>query len=323
MQSYTDLHRRVSPSVVSIYVRRDEPGPAAGSGFVYDADGHVVTNQHVVGTADEADVRFSDGTWTTGRVVGRDAHTDLAVLHVPDVAPDADPLPLATDPPEPGQPVAAFGNPLGLDGTVTTGIVSGTNRSSPSGNGFSIPDTVQTDAAINPGNSGGPLVTTNGEVVGVNRAKRGDNIGFAVSAAVVERVVPDLVSDGAYRHPFLRIATVDVSPAVAEANGLDDTDGVLVVAVRDGPAHGALVGCRGETELRGRRVPVGGDVIVGVAGERVHSHEELMRHLLIETRPGEPVDVAVVRDGRDVTETLVLGERPTTDSNRSRNVPVR
>ncbi len=183
--TFEQLYHETIPSVVSIYVDSDHRRPGgAGSGFVYDAE-HVITNQHVVGTVEEVDLRFSDDSWSVGRVIGTDPHTDLAAIRVDDLPADAVPLPTAENPPNPGEPVAALGNPMGLDGTITTGIVSGVNRSSPTGSGFTIPDTVQTDAPINPGNSGGPLVTLERDVVGVNRAKAGENIGFAISAAVV------------------------------------------------------------------------------------------------------------------------------------------
>lgn len=313
-KTYEQLYRDTIPSVVSIYVtpRNVARGARAGtgSGFVYDDDGHVVTNQHVVGSADEVELRFSNGHWRTGHVVGRDSNTDLAVVQVTDLPEYAKPLPVATGEPKPGQQVAALGNPMGLDGTITAGIVSGTNRSLPTGNGFVIPDTVQTDAAINPGNSGGPLLTPDGEVVGVNRARQGDGIGFAISAAIVSRVVPDLVAKGQYRHPFLKISTIDVSPVVAEANELGETDGILVVDVRLGPASGALLGCDAVRTLRGREIPVGGDVIVGVDGQPVRSHEELMRYLITETHPGEKVEVELIRRGQPITEIVTLGERP-------------
>ncbi|WP_266080251.1 S1C family serine protease [Haladaptatus caseinilyticus] len=316
-KTYEQLYEKSIPSVVSIYVTPRNTGQTrtgTGSGFVYDGNGHIVTNQHVVGTSDEVELRFSDGDWRTGRVVGRDSNTDLAVVQVTNLPEYAKPLPVATDEPIPGQQVAALGNPMGLDGTITAGIVSGTNRSLPTGNGFVIPDTVQTDAAINPGNSGGPLVTLDGDVVGVNRARQGDGIGFAVSAAIVARVVPDLVSKGRYRHPFLKISTIDVSPLVAEANGLAETGGILVVDVRLGPASGALIGCEAVRTLRGREIPIGGDVIVGVNGQAVRSHEELMRYLITETQPGEEVEVELVRDRQPLTEIVTLGERPGSSS---------
>ena len=329
---YEALHRDVLPSVVSIYAstpRRPAPG-GAGSGFVVDDDGHVVTNQHVVDTADEVEVRFSRGDWRVADVVGTDAYTDLAVVRVADRPAYARPLDVAAENPAPGRPVAALGNPLGLDGSITAGIVSGANRSMATERGFAIPDVVQTDAAINPGNSGGPLVAggvggSDGgdrkvdaedaedladayEVVGVNRAKQGDNIGFAVSPEILGRVVPSLVDSGEYRHSYLRIRTVDVSPAIADANDLAEPRGVLVVDVH--PSVRELYGCGEEREVRGRPVPVGGDVIVGIDGRELHSHEELMRHLIAETSPGETVSVDLLRDGRPLTVAVTLAERP-------------
>jgi serine protease Do len=319
--TYEELYRTVVPSVVSVYVARDVERGAragAGSGFVYDGE-HVLTNQHVVGASEEVELRFSRGEWRAGSVVGSDAYTDLAVVSVADLPAYAGALPIATSTPSPGRRVAAFGNPMGLDGTITTGIVSGTGRSTPTGNGFAIPDTVQTDAPINPGNSGGPLVTLDGEVVGVNRARAGDNIGFAISPAIVERVVPTLVAEGRYDHPYLNVRTVDVSPSVAEANGLDEPRGVLVVDVPLGPSSAALVGTEGKTVVRGREVPVGGDVIVGIGGTEIRSHEELTRYLILETRPGETVEVDVLRAGRRLTEYLTLGGRPQTGTRRTRD----
>jgi len=312
--TYERLYRETIPSVVSVYVARPEADPnhpgGAGSGFVYDEDGHVVTNQHVVTDAEEVELRFSEGDWRTARVVGTDVYTDLAVLAVDDLPSGARPLPVSDVPPAPGQRVAALGNPMGLDGTITTGVISGTNRTMATGGGFTIPDTVQTDAAINPGNSGGPLVTLDGRVVGVNRAKAGDNIGFAISAAILTRVVPDLVRDGVFHHSYLRVRTIDVSPAVAEANDLSEPTGVLVVDVTLGPASAALRDCETTVLHRGRRIPVGGDVIVGLDGREVRTHEDLTRYLITETRPGETVELDLVRDGRRATDYLTLGERP-------------
>ncbi|MFC7007515.1 S1C family serine protease [Halalkalicoccus salilacus] len=317
--SFEQLYREAIPSVVSIYVTPAEGGDGrragAGSGFVYDA-GHVVTNHHVVGAATDVELRFSDGEWTTGSVVGRDAHTDLAVVHADDLPTDAEPLAIATDSPSSGRPVAALGNPMGLDGTITTGVVSGVSRSTPTGNGFTIPDTVQTDAAINPGNSGGPLLTLDGEVVGVNRAKQGDNIGFAISASIVRRVVPELISAGTFDHSYLRIRTIDVSPTIAEANGLEESRGVLVVDAPDGPLRGSDATRR----ARGREIPVGGDVIVGIDGSEIRSHEELQRYLIVETRPGEELAIELIRDGERVVERAMLEKRPDTGAvGRSRS----
>jgi S1-C subfamily serine protease len=271
-------------------------------------------------------LRFADGEWQGGRVVGSDAYTDLAVVRVPDLPDDARPLPVAAERPAPGRPVAALGNPLGLDGSITAGIVSGANRSMSTSGGFAVPDIVQTDAPINPGNSGGPLVAVAGggeeseadadanvcyEAVGVNRAKAGDNVGFAVSPAVVSRVVPGLIVDGRYRHPYLRTRTLDVTPRVARANDLDAPRGVLVL---DGPK--GLHGCDDRREVDGVAVPVGGDVIVGIDDASVQSHEGLMRHLLTTGQPGRPVEVRVLRDGVERTVRIVLDERPRPEGDR-------
>ncbi|WP_276272844.1 S1C family serine protease [Haloarcula litorea] len=305
-----ELYEGTIPSVVSVYVTDDGRGPGrgAGSGFVYD-DHHVVTNEHVVGEQEYVELRLHDGTWLTGEVVGTDPYTDLAVVAVEDLPEDADPLPVAEANPEPGERVVAIGNPMGLDGTITVGYVSGTNRSNPTGTGFTIPETIQTDAAVNPGNSGGPLLTLDGTVVGVNRAKGGDNIGFAIAPVILSRVVPALIEDGVFRPAYLNVRTVDVSPTVAEANRLDDTTGVLVVDVGE-DAAGTLRGCDRVVRVRGREVPTGGDVIVAVDDRSVRSTEELTSYLLTEASPGDTAELTVRRDGRETTVTLTLGERP-------------
>ncbi len=308
-ERYTELYDATIPSVVSVYT--DGAGPqrprGAGSGFVYDGD-HLVTNEHVVRGSDRVEVRFTEGEWGDGRVVGADRYTDLAVVAVEERPAYAAPLSVAEETPDPGVPVAALGNPMGLDATISTGVVSGVNRSMPTEDGFTIPDTVQTDAPINPGNSGGPLVDREGSVVGVNRARGGDNIGFAVSPALVSRVVPDLIAEGETRHATLHVSTVDVSPAVAAANDVDP-GGVLVVDVREGPASGVLGGCTAVRSVRGRRVPVGGDVLVGIDGQPLHSHEELVRALLTDYRPGETVDLRVRRSAGETTERVRLADR--------------
>lgn len=303
--AYSNLYNEVIGSVVSIRV-----GAGQGSGFVYDFNGHVVTNQHVVRDAEEVEVRFSKGDWRTGDVIGTDLYTDIAVIKVDNVPEYANPLPLASSPPRRGEPVAALGNPLGLEGSITQGIVSGVNRSMRTESNFTIPDTVQTDAGIDRGNSGGPLVTLNGEVVGVNRARQGTSIGFAVSSALVEEVAPDLIQKGSVDHPYMGVSTIDIIPRVAEANGLEEPRGVMVAETpQGGPSDGVFV----ESEVRetnGRQMQVGGDVIVGVDGTTITSHEELSRYLMLHTEPGQTVDVTVIRDGERQTVQVTLGKRP-------------
>jgi S1-C subfamily serine protease len=316
---YEALYSATVPSVASVY--RDAGERGAGSGFVFD-EAHLATNEHVVRDRERVEVRYHDGSWTTGTVVGSDVYTDLAAVRLADRPTDAVPLPIAgdADTPRPGQPVAALGNPLGLDGSLTTGVVSGVNRSMPTSGGFAIPDVVQTDAPINPGNSGGPLVAAAPDhpVVGVNRAKSGDNIGFAVSAEVVRTVLPALVSEGRYRHAYLQVSTLDVSPRVASANGLDDPRGVIVVDVREQTGGDRLRGCRRKRRVDGATVPVGGDVVVGMAGEPVRSHEELTRRLLTEAEPGVPVTLDVIRNGRERQIETIPGERPVSVDDRRR-----
>jgi serine protease Do len=308
-QAYTNLYNEVIDSVVSIRVNA-AAGAAQGSGFVYDFNGHVVTNQHVVRSADEVEVRFSNGDWRTAEVIGTDVYTDLAVISVDDVPDAAEPLPLAEGGYSQGTPVAALGNPLGLEGSITSGIVSGVNRSMRTEDNFVIPDTVQTDAGIDRGNSGGPLVTLDGEVVGVNRARQGASIGFAVSSHLTEQVVPELIADGEVEHPYMGVSTIDVSPTVANANGLDEPRGVLVAETPDGgPSDGVLRGSE-QDEFNGMDVFVGGDVIVSVDGTTIDSHEELSRYLMLHTEPDETIDVTVLRDGERVTEQVTLGTRP-------------
>jgi S1-C subfamily serine protease len=306
--NYSALYGETIDSVVKIRISTGQ-GTAQGSGFVYDRR-HVVTNEHVVGDADTVLVQFSNGVWQTGRVVGTDVYTDLAVIRVSSMPSEATPLPVTTRDPDPGQPVAAIGSPFGLQGTITHGIVSGVNRSMRVEGGFSIPDTVQTDAPINPGNSGGPLVSMDGRVVGLNRAKEGDNIGFAISAAVLRQVVPELIDDGQYDHSYLGIRTLPVTPEVADQKGLDEARGLLVVETIEGtPAAATLQAGNITATESGPRI-LGGDVIVGIDDRAVYTNQELSRYLLLHTQPGETIDLTVIRDGKRQTVPVRLTERP-------------
>ncbi|MFW5965265.1 MAG: S1C family serine protease [Halodesulfurarchaeum sp.] len=304
---YQTLYTETEDSVVKIQVETTDRG-SQGSGFLYD-DRHVVTNEHVVGNATTVSVQFSGGTWRSGTVVGTDVYTDLAVVQVDSVPQGFEPLALSTSMPGPGEPVAALGSPFGLQGTITHGIVSGVNRSMRvDDRGFAIPDTVQTDAPINPGNSGGPLVSMEGEVVGVNRAKEGDNIGFAISAQLIERIVPSLITDGEVNHAYLGVRSVPVTPAVASEADVDLTAGVAVVeTISGGPADGILQ--TGDWHS-GEGVPAEADIIVAIDGQPVRSGEDLSRYLMVHASPGETVPLTVYREGERVTVNVELGERP-------------
>ena len=312
---YESLYDRTIGSVVSVQVLTGE-GQGLGSGFVYDDEGRIVTNQHVVGNSSTVEVQFNRGQWRTAEVVGTDAYSDLAVLNVNRVPEYATPLELADGMPEQGQSVGALGSPLGLDATITDGIVSGTNRSLPAGGPqgplFTIPNTVQTTAAINPGNSGGPLVNCEGEVVGVNTAtlSESENTGFAVPASRVTRVVPALIENGSYAHSYLGISSIDVSPLIAEGNDLDVTRGVLVRdVVPGGPADGVLRGDTGTARVEGVEGPRGGDGSLAIDGNRIRSGEDLSSYLT-QTRPGQTVTLRILRDGKRTRVEVELGERP-------------
>ena len=308
--NYTDVYRDAISGVVLV-----QTGGGLGSGFVWNASGngtsYVVTNEHVVGDNATVAVQFSQGESVRGTVVGTDAQVDLAVVRVEQTPGYVTALPIADRPARPGEPVAALGSPYGLERTITQGIVSGVNRTMPTQQGLPIPLSVQTDAAINPGNSGGPLVACNGSVLGVNRAGGGEDIGFAISAPLLQEIVPVLIAEGEYEHSYLGIQTAPVNPLVAVANDLNATSGVYVVDVLEGgPASDALQGASRVRSVQGTRVPVGGDVIVAIGNRTIETRDDLLAYLLTETRPGETVEVTVLRDGERRTVNVTLGERP-------------
>jgi S1-C subfamily serine protease len=296
--TYTAVYEETIPSVVLVRVYGPGGPLGQGSGFVFPDGSHVVTNQHVVDGGRTVRVRFHDGTWAEAELRGTDVYSDLAVLRV-DAPETAPPLALVDREPPIGTQVVALGAPFSLGGSVSAGIISGVDRSLPSQTGFSIPDTVQTDAAVNPGNSGGPLVSLGGEVVAV------------ISAALTRRVVPALIERGEYDHAYMGVRLLDVVPAVAQANDLDRVRGVLVASVLpDGPAAGALQGSGREATALGQRVPVGGDVVLALDGRPTPSQGALATHLAIRTEPGDTLDVRVLRDGEERTVSFELGARP-------------
>ena len=325
----TNLYRRVNPAVLYIEVLVQRGGGlqrlSSGSGFVIDEDGHVVTNNHVVEGADALQVVLADGSVTKDvEIVGRDPYSDLAVIRV-DVGPDSlMPLELGdSDALQVGQSVIAIGNPFGLQGTMTMGVVSAVGRTLTSqameGGNFSNPEIIQTDAAINPGNSGGPLLDSRGRVVGVNTAIRSGTgvnagVGFAVPVNTLKRIVPTLIDEGAYEYPYLGI-TSDPRFTVAElAEPLDlpTDEGVLVTEVQPGTAA-AEAGLRGgdrEVEVMGRPVIAGGDIITAIDGESLRTFDDLVAYLVSDTEVGQRVTLTVLRDGREIELSATLGERP-------------
>ena len=307
---YTQVYQGTIQSVVLLNVTTAE-GTGQGSGFVYQ-DGYVVANEHVVADATEVRVRFSRGKWRSASVVGTDVSSDLAVVQVDDRPEYATALPLVENEPAIGTEVVAIGNPFGrFDGSASAGIVSGINRSIPAQNGYTIPDAIQTDAAVNPGNSGGPLVNLDGRVVGVINSGGGENIAFAISAALVGRVVPALIKNGEYDHAYLGVSLATVTPTIAEANGLDRPRGVYVNEVLpEGPAAGVLQGSERRQRVDDEVVPTGGDIIVGIGGTEIDSRQQLSSYLALQASPGETVDLTVLRNGERRTVEVTLGTRP-------------
>ncbi|RMF26928.1 MAG: PDZ domain-containing protein [Chloroflexi bacterium] len=324
------IYQRVNPAVVNIDIATrhfsDEPiEMGSGSGFVIDKEGHIVTNQHVVAGAEQIEVTFYDGSVAEARIVGQDEDSDLAVLQV-DLPPERlVPVELGDSSTlQVGQRVIAIGNPFGLQGTMTTGIISALGRTLPSrisdaGGRYQIPDVIQTDAAINPGNSGGPLLDSRGRVIGVNsaiRSQTGANtgIGFAIPVNVVKRIVPQLIAHGRATYAYLGI-TSDGRFTVAELGRYTEMPvdhGVLIAEVAPGgPA--AKAGLRGGDRtitVLGSEVRVGGDIIIAIEGRPLRDFDDLIAYLVEETEPGQEVLLTVVRDGETLEIPVTLGERP-------------
>ncbi|NGM69575.1 PDZ domain-containing protein [Natronolimnobius sp. AArcel1] len=319
---YADVYEETIDNVVLVTVGGpnedgDVPEDAPegmGSGFILE-DGYVVTNEHVVTDATDVELQFRDEQWATASVIGTDSHSDLAILEIDGDAPDAvDGLSFVDETPTIGQEVLALGNPLGFDASITQGIVSGVDRSLPSPTGFSIPAAIQTDAALNPGNSGGPLVTLEREVAGIVFAGASQTIGFAIAAQLADRVVPDLIDDGEYAHPYMGVGVLPVDPVIAEANDLEEPQGVLVMDVEpDGPAGGVFDAADDGAVTGDTVVPTGGDVIVAIDDEPIPNQDRLSSFLALETAPGDTVSVEIIRDGDSETVDLELAERPDVD----------
>ncbi|MEK6834163.1 MAG: trypsin-like peptidase domain-containing protein, partial [Thermoproteota archaeon] len=282
--------------------------------------GHIITNNHVVEGSQKITVTFIDGTSYNAKVVGTDPYTDLAVIQV-DVNPSLlHPLPVGNSSTlRVGDQVAAIGNPFGLSGSMTSGIVSQLGRllSTPGTASFSIPDVIQTDAAVNPGNSGGPLLNMKGQVVGINTAIQSGTgefagIGFAVPSNTISKIVPVLIDKGKYKHPWLGISGVDIDPDLANVLGLQDTRGFLIVTVvKDSPAEKA--GLHGSTETKeidGIKYQIGGDVILSVDHKDVRKIDDILIHLQREKKVGDTIDLEILREGRVTNFELTLEERP-------------
>jgi len=324
------IYKAVSPSVVNITNRSFAysmfgqiiPQEGSGSGFVYDEDGHIITNYHVIRNAEELLVTFCSGQVYAAEVVGVDAVNDLAVIRIDAGADLPVPIPLGQSSVlDVGQFVLAIGNPFGLEQTLTTGVISALGRVIESGDGF-IGEAIQTDAAINPGNSGGPLLDLEGRVVGVNSqivspSGASAGIGFAVSADTVRRVVVELIARGYYPHPWVGVQLTTLTPSVADwfrgaGMNIPVDAGLLVLGVtRGGPAD--VAGIRGGDRIvrMGRyQVPVGGDVIVAVDGQPVATMQTWTIYLETQKTIGDTVQLTILREGQEQVIPVILEEQP-------------
>jgi 2-alkenal reductase len=319
------LYSNVNPSVVNITIfasQNDLQIPLSqGSGFVFDDQGHIVTNAHVVQDAEQIEVTFSDGRVKTAELVGQDLNSDLAVVRVTDLPEGVSSIPLADmQNLAVGQTVVAIGNPFGLEGTLTRGIISALGRSIPALTPFTIPESIQTDAAINPGNSGGPLLNLSGEVIGVNAQIETDGVsnsnlgvGFAIPVSIVKLVVPDLIANGKHAWAWLGVRGGSVTPSLVEAMNLPvDAGAYMAEVIAGGPSDtGGLRGASDTSVVNGRQVSTGGDVITGIDGQAVTTFEDLLIYIALHTSPGQEVNLTIVRDGQTQEVKVTLEERPT------------
>lgn len=318
------LYENANPGTVAIITDQGQ-----GSGFVYDAQGHIITNFHVIEGAKVIEIRFTSGYMTYGTVIGTDLDSDLAIIKVDAPADELHPLPLGdSDLLKVGQTVVAIGNPFGLNSTMTVGIISALGRTldsaheSPGGRPFTAGDIIQTDAAINPGNSGGPLFNINGEVIGINRAIRtssttetgqpvNSGIGFAVSINIVKRVAPSLIADGKYDYPYLGIASMDsLTLEMVDALGLNIFTGAYVTdVVSGGPADKAGL-LAGTTPTSITNLFAGGDLITAIDGRVIRTFDELLSYLITNKGPGDTVILTVLRGAETLDVNVTLGKRP-------------
>jgi len=289
-----------------------------GSGFVYDIQGHIITNNHVVEGSETVDVTFVDGNTYTAKVIGSDAYSDMAVLQITDNFSDENLNPVTigdSSDLQVGQQVIAIGNPFGLSDTMTTGIISQTGRLLPNQNlGFSIPDVIQTDTAINPGNSGGPLLDIQGKVIGINTAIKTNTgefsgIGFAIPSSAIKRIIPELIENGKYSHPWLGISGTSLNPDISESLGLErNYKGVFVSSVvKDGPAQKAgLV----DGILDKNNKVTSGDVIISVDGNTVKRIDDVIFYIEEHKHVGDKMKLTVNRNGQILEFEPILQERP-------------
>ncbi|HEX3052132.1 MAG TPA: trypsin-like peptidase domain-containing protein [Aggregatilineaceae bacterium] len=322
--TFTQVYDEVSPSVVAISAsavsHNRVVSAATGSGFVVDDAGYIVTNNHVIEGANQIEIDFYDGTLTWAEVVGVDPDSDLAVLKVDVPADTLQPVTFGdSDTLQIGETVLAIGSPFGQDWTLTSGIISGLDRTIQGLTQFSIGGVIQTDAAINPGNSGGPLLNLDGDVIGVNSqiattSNSNSGVGFAIPGNLAQRVVQDLITNGKTEYSYIGIAGTDITMSVIEALGIpNNTRGIAVTdVVSDSPAARAgMQGLSTTMQVNGGTNLSSMDVITAIDGYALKGMDDLISYLARETVPGQTVRLTVLRDGKDWTELdVVLDERP-------------
>ena len=316
--SLVDIFEKSEESVVQVNVLRGGSDGGMGSGFVYSEEGYIITNQHVVKDAKKVTVTFLDGEAYIGDVIGTDPDLDIAVVKVSPSNTYLQPITIGDSSKlKVGEKIVAIGNPFGLSGSMTSGIVSQIGRLLPQESGYSIPDVIQTDAAINPGNSGGPLINMKGEVVGINTAIQSitgefSGIGFAVPSNTVKKIVPVLIEDGEFKHPWMGISGRDVDPELADFRELKSSKGFLIISVIEGsPAEQAgLIGVTETKEIDGRELAVDGDIVLSIDGKTVRKISDILIHLQREKSIGDEMVLSVNRNGEILELTMVLEERP-------------
>ena len=316
--SLVDIFEKSEESVVQVNVLRGGSDGGMGSGFVYSEEGYIITNQHVVRDAKKVTVTFLDGEAYIGDVIGTDPDLDIAVVKVSPSNTYLQPITIGDSSKlKVGEKIVAIGNPFGLSGSMTSGIVSQIGRLLPQESGYSIPDVIQTDAAINPGNSGGPLINMKGEVIGINTAIQSitgefSGIGFAVPSNTVKKIVPVLIEDGEFKHPWMGISGRDVDPELADFRELKSSKGFLVISVIEGsPAEQAgLIGVTETKEIDGRELAIDGDIVLSIDGKTVRKISDILIHLQREKSIGDEMVLSVNRNGEILELTMILEERP-------------
>jgi S1-C subfamily serine protease len=319
--SLIEIFEKSEPGVVRVNIQRNQTENdtgGVGSGFVFDKKGHIITNAHVIDDATKTIVTFLDGRSYNAEIIGVDKSTDIGVIKVNTDLKLLHPLSLGDSSNlKVGETITAIGNPFGLSGSMTSGIISQMGRLLPSDSGFSIPDVIQTDAAINPGNSGGPLLNMRGEIIGINTAIQSTTgeftgVGFAIPSQTVAKIVPTLISEGEYKHPWIGISGKDIDPDTANILGLKDTLGFLIITVvEDSPAFDAgLIGSNETIKVEGREYLVGGDIITSVDGIDVRKIDDILIHLQRVKTVGDEMVLEILRENRTTSVTITLQERP-------------